>query len=132
MPTPPPPPADTAGEDRNPAGKTGTDRGFADGQGTRPALHFDWREWLPYLDAADAPEGQKREMIETLWAIILTFVDLGWEVTDAPANAQAKTCGQHLDLTAALRAAVVNSDKRAEDSSDRRPAPDDTGKEHAA
>lgn len=106
MPTPPPPPADSAGTDRDPADRPGTQR-----PGTRPVLHFDWRDWLPYLDAGDAPEAQKREMIETLWAIILTFVDLGWEVTDRPADpAREKTCGQDLDLTAALRAAVVNSE----------------------
>lgn len=105
MPTPPPPPGDRPGSEETSAEAQGTYT-----PGTRPALHFDWRDWLPYLDAADAPEDQKREMIETLWAIILTFVDLGWEVTDRPAEARAETCGQALDLTAALRAAVVNSE----------------------
>lgn len=76
----------------------------------RPQLLFDWQDWLPYLAASDAPEAHKREIIETLWAIILTFVDLGWEVgADLDAAPGAETCGQVLDLTAALRAAVVSS-----------------------
>ena len=69
-----------------------------------PTVHFEWRDWLPYTETSDLTEAQKKELIETLWSIIMAFVDLGWEV-----GSQHNTCGQHLDLTAAMRAAVLNS-----------------------
>lgn len=68
-------------------------------------LYFDWEEWLPYLAESDTTDAEKRAMIEALWSIVIAFVDLGWEVGDTP----PETCGQSLDLTAALRSAVVDS-----------------------
>lgn len=62
-----------------------------------PALRFDWTEWLPYLDDQDIPEEQKRELIETLWAIIIGFVDLGWRI-----DATHEIGGSQLDLKAIL------------------------------
>lgn len=76
------------------------------GERAPPKVRFDWQDWLPFIAASDAPEAKKRELIETYWAIILTFVDLGWEV-GAPTSSREETSGQVLDLTAALRAAVV-------------------------
>mmetsp|Transcript_23905 Transcript_23905/g.43460 ORF Transcript_23905/g.43460 Transcript_23905/m.43460 type:complete len:91 (-) Transcript_23905:1631-1903(-) len=70
-----------------------------------PSVQFDWQDWLPYMEDTDLTDAQKREMIETLWSIVLAFVDLGWDVTDSP----KETCGQVLDLQAALEAAVLNS-----------------------
>ncbi len=70
-----------------------------------PKITFDWQEWLPYVEDSDLTDAQKREMIETLWAIVIAFVDLGWEVSDA----EQETCGQALDLRAALEAAVLYS-----------------------
>lgn len=78
------------------------------GERAPPKVQFDWQDWLPFIAASEAPEAKKRELIETYWAIILTFVDLGWEV-GAPSAAAEETSGQVLDLTTALRAAVVNS-----------------------
>ena len=80
----------------------------------RPTVQFDWRDWLPYLAASDAPEDQKRELIETLWTIVLTFVDLGWDV-EAASEASEKICGQNIDLTAALMSAVVQSENTETD-----------------
>lgn len=68
-----------------------------------PKVQFDWRDWLPYLDTMDAPEEKKRELIETVWSIVLAFVDMGWEVGSGP-----ETSGKEIDLTAVLTAAVVN------------------------
>ena len=67
-----------------------------------PKVLLDWCDWLPFLEASNAPEAQKREMIETLWAIVRSFVDLGWEV-----GAGKGTGGKDIDLTAVLTAAVV-------------------------
>ena len=60
-------------------------------------------------------DDQKREMIEALWSIVIAFVDLQWEITDA----SKETCGQTLDLRAALEAAVLNSETSSK--------PDDLG-----
>ena len=52
--------------------------------GPSAALRFDWTEWLPYLDDQDIPEEQKRELIETLWGIVVSFVDLSWRLDPRP------------------------------------------------
>lgn len=71
---------------------------------TPATLTCDWQDWLSYLEEVDATDAEKRKLIETLWAIVVAFVDLGWDVEAAP-----ETCGQSLDLKAALTAAVLNS-----------------------
>ncbi len=70
----------------------------------KPKLHHDWEDWLPYLEQSDATPEQKRALIEALWSIVLCFVDLGWDVSDA-----SESCGEPLDLKAALEAAMLNS-----------------------
>ena len=75
-----------------------------------PALRFDWRDWLPYLEDADIAEDQKRELIETLWAIVTTFVDMGFQL-----NPPRQSCGQEIDLTAALHTAMLRSEDTAKD-----------------
>ena len=80
----------------------------------KPTVIFDWRDWLPYLNASPASDDQKRALIETYWAIILSFVDLGFEVIDDPARdpltpENSESCGQVMTLTDAMRAAVLNS-----------------------
>jgi hypothetical protein len=69
-----------------------------------PGITFDWRDWLPYLEDTDATDEEKRELIETLWGIVLAFVDLGFDI-----NPTQETCGQIFDLKAVLEAAVLNS-----------------------
>lgn len=72
------------------------------------ALRFDWQDWLPHFDDEDIPDNDKRAMIEALWSIVVAFVDLGWDITpDAK-----ETCGQDLDLTALLNAAVLQSERQ--------------------
>ena len=77
-----------------------------------PKVLFDWRDWLPFLEHFDAPESQKRELIETYWAIILTFVDLGWEVGSSAPEETSGQVGEVLDLAAALRATMVQSEEQ--------------------
>lgn len=79
-----------------------------------PKLVFNWEDWLPYLSEAEATEEQKRQLIETLWSIVVGFVDLGWEVGDALPRAD-KSCGKDIDLKAVLTAAVVHSKDPAND-----------------
>lgn len=68
-------------------------------ESAQQALRFDWTDWLPYLEGEDVPEEQKRELIDTLWSIVVSFVDLGWRV-DA-----TRETGNALDLHAILTAA---------------------------
>lgn len=72
-----------------------------------PKIHLDWKEWLTYLEASDAPEDQKRELIEIVWNIVIGFVDYKWDVGD-----NSEICGQDIDLTAVLTAAVIDSETR--------------------
>ncbi len=84
-----------------------------------PVLRFDWRDWLPYFENENIPDDQKRALIETIWSIVIGFVDLGWSIAptlDASAlegpgvHKGAENCGQSLDLKAVLEAAVVRSE----------------------
>ncbi|KIC51054.1 hypothetical protein [Tateyamaria sp. ANG-S1] len=68
-------------------------------------VQFNWMDWLPYLEDEAANDAQKRELIEALWSIILAFVDLGWDINSTP-----ETCGETIDLKAALEAAVLSSE----------------------
>jgi hypothetical protein len=42
-----------------------------------PALSLDWELFGTYLEASDLTDAQKREFIETLWSLVVNFVDLG-------------------------------------------------------
>lgn len=98
-----------------------------------PKVHFDWQDWLPYVAHADSSEAEKRELIETLWTIVISFVDLGWEVSeDSAIGGDKESCGQNIDLTAALRAAVLNSQISSSQDSTRRQIPRDDETEDAA
>ena len=83
----------------------------------RPELIFDWRDWLPYLADEDASDAEKRAMIMTVWEIVMSFADLGWEVREG-LNPGEKTCGQVFDLRAALAAAVLHSEDQPETESE--------------
>ena len=78
-----------------------------DSKATKATVTFDWSEWLPYLADTDATPAQKRELIETLWSIVLAFVDLGYAVQVPP-----ETRGQVPDLRADLALAMVNCDRK--------------------
>lgn len=68
-----------------------------DHQSRAPALRFEWTDWLPYLEDQDIPDEHKRALIETLWSIVVSFVDLGWQL-----NAKPGPGGEVLDLKAIL------------------------------
>ncbi len=44
------------------------------------ALSLDVDYYQSFLDDTDIPEDKKRELIETLWSIVVSFVDLGFGV----------------------------------------------------
>lgn len=54
-----------------------------------PSLTLDWEAYAPLLNDPSISEDQKRELIETLWSIVLSFVDLGFDV-----HPVQQVCGQ--------------------------------------
>lgn len=45
-----------------------------------PSLSIDWDLYGSMLEDSDLDEDQKRELIESLWSIVVTFVDLGFGI----------------------------------------------------
>jgi hypothetical protein len=60
------------------------------------ALTIDYALYERYLDSSDLSEAEKREFLETLWSIIVSFVDLGFGVH--PLQQANPDCGQELNL----------------------------------
>jgi hypothetical protein len=48
------------------------------------ALQFDAQEFAHFLDESDLTQDQKLEYIQTVWSIVLQFIDLGWGVNSIP------------------------------------------------
>lgn len=91
-----------------------TEHAHSSSTSTRPKLHLDIEEWLPYLDDPDASDEEKHQLIDTLWGIVLSFVDLHWTIETKPAcssNLPPETGARSIDLTRALHAAVVHLDE---------------------
>lgn len=45
-----------------------------------PSLTIDWEFYAAYLDDSDLPDDQKRDLIDTLWNIVVSCVDLGFGI----------------------------------------------------
>lgn len=46
----------------------------------RPSLTIDWEFYAAMLEDSDMPLDQQRELIETLWSMVVMFVDLGFDL----------------------------------------------------
>ncbi|WP_317054528.1 hypothetical protein [Roseovarius rhodophyticola] len=57
-----------------------------------PTLTIDWDAYLPFFEDEDISEEEKRELIEILWSITLSFVDLGFGL-----NPVQQICGEGTD-----------------------------------
>lgn len=55
-----------------------------------PALEIDYALYESYLESSEWNDDQKREFLETLWNIIVQFVDLGFEI-----HPLQQACGQN-------------------------------------
>ncbi len=61
-----------------------------------PTLTIDWELYGKHLDESDLSDAKKREFLETLWSIVVSFVDLGFgvhplqQVTDNACAQQAE------------------------------------------
>ncbi|MFQ6550648.1 hypothetical protein AADZ90_022130 [Aestuariibius sp. 2305UL40-4] len=71
-----------------------------------PKLTLDWDAYLPLLEDEDIPEEQKRELIKTLWLIVVTFVDLGFGI-----ETTQTICGETPDEIADLLDDVLDWDE---------------------
>lgn len=58
-------------------------------------IQFDAREFAHFLDDSDLTEEQKLEYIQTIWQIVLQFIDLGFGI-----HPVQQACGQFDEGTA--------------------------------
>ena len=56
---------------------------------TRPTLSVEWEVYAAMLEDSDMSLDQQQELIETLWSIVVMFVDLGYEIKPVP-----QICGE--------------------------------------
>ena len=52
----------------------------SDGKPSRPSLTIDYALYWHYLDNSDLSDAQKRDWLDDFWMIIVSFVDLGFDV----------------------------------------------------
>jgi len=55
-----------------------------------PTLTIDWEFYGEYLEDSDMSDAEKRELIEALWFMVVSFVDLGFGVH--PAQLVTRNC----------------------------------------
>jgi hypothetical protein len=72
-------------------------------QKARPSLSIDWELYASYLEESDLPEDQKREFIETLWAIVIACVDMGFGI-----HPVQQACAQEEETSPSIQDAMVN------------------------
>jgi len=73
----------------------------------RPSLSIDWDLYGTYLEDSDLSDEQKREFIETLWSIVVSFVDLGFGIHPLQ-QALPDGCEQLSDLSEILASDLGN------------------------
>jgi hypothetical protein len=70
----------------------------------KPTLTVDVEKYQAFLDGADMTETQKEEFLQSLWSIIVSFVDLGFgvqplqEVCGEDADCDSKTAKSEFDV----------------------------------
>jgi len=81
--------------------KAGADFTSASGQSAvQPSISIDYALYEQYLEGMNLTETQKREFLDTLWHIIVNFVDLGFGVHPLQQAMAEKDCDKILDLSA--------------------------------
>ncbi|WP_317960995.1 hypothetical protein [Phaeobacter inhibens] len=74
-----------------------------------PRLTIDWEAYLPFLENEDISEEHKHELIEALWSIMVSFVDLGFGI-----HPVQLACGKDISLADLPVADMVKSEATAE------------------
>lgn len=69
-----------------------------------PTLTIDWDAYLPFLEDENISEEEKHELIEALWSIMVSFVDLGFGV-----HPVQQVCGKDVSLADLSAADVLKS-----------------------
>lgn len=69
-----------------------------------PRLNIDWDAYLPFFENEDISDADKHEMIEALWSIVVSFVDLGFGI-----HPVQQACGKDISLAEIPAFDVVNS-----------------------
>jgi len=68
-----------------------------------PSIHIEWERYEAYLEDGDMSEEDKRVFIETLWNIMLTFVDLGFGLDPTSRVCEKETKIIHVNDTDMIR-----------------------------
>lgn len=76
----------------------------------RPILRIDYALYESHLRDSDLSEIEKQAFLESLWNIIVGFVDLGFGVHPLQ-QAEADRCEQDLDLSSLMASDVISSKK---------------------
>jgi len=58
-----------------------------------PSLQVDWEVYAQMLEASDMSDAEKREFIQTIWELVVSFVDLGFEI-----HPVQQACGKSISL----------------------------------
>lgn len=88
----------------------------------RPTLTLDVALYQSYLDGTDMSEAQKEEFLRALWSIVVSFVELGFEV-----HPLQEVCGRNDEIVenvAQKRLNSVSANKKKKDEGMRSPALD--------
>lgn len=70
-----------------------------------PTLTLDTERYQAMLDAPDLSENQKRELIETLWQVVVGFIDLNFDICTTDESA-GESCGKPANL---MQSATCNA-----------------------
>jgi len=65
-----------------------------------PALTIDWGLYEHYLEESDLSDDDKRALIETLWSIMVSFVDLGFRISPLQQIDGQEICGEVTPIAA--------------------------------
>ena len=68
-----------------------------------PSLQVDWEVYAQMLEASDWSDDQKREFIETIWSLVMTFVDLGYGI-----HPVQQACGESNSLDEIIKADMLS------------------------
>jgi len=73
-----------------------------------PPLTIDWDLYGEMLKDSDLSEAEQRELIETLWTIVVGFVDLGFGIHPVQ-QASQESSGQHIEISKLIEQVVLSS-----------------------
>jgi len=76
----------------------------------RTTLTLDVARYEKMLKNCDLTEEQRQDFLETIWSIIVGFVDLGFDIHPLQ-QVTSEECEQDLDLTSFMAENVVSSQK---------------------